>query len=83
MTCPACSEAEKKPRTSGGYTASCLSCQARMFAQSPQARDALLGYPEALQGAMRQIWPTQEQYRQGRLSVYRWIKLIDEAKEKQ
>jgi hypothetical protein len=54
-----------------------------MFAHSPQARDALLGYPEALQGAMRQIWPTQEQYRQGRLSVYRWIKLIDEAKEKQ
>jgi hypothetical protein len=83
MTCPACQDAQANPWLCGSYQANCLDCEARAFAQSPQARDALLGYPEALQGAMRQIWPTQEQYRQGRLSVYRWIKLIDEAKEKQ
>ncbi len=62
--------------------ANCPSCQARQFAHSPAARDAHLGYPEALQAAMRTVWPTAEKYRVGRLEVYLWSRLIDEAKAK-
>lgn len=82
MTCNACTEATANPWTSGAYMAECPSCQARQFAHSPQAKDALLGHPDALQGAMRTIWTTPEKYRQGRIETYRWMKLIDEARSK-
>jgi hypothetical protein len=83
MTCDACTEAESNPWTSGSYKASCPGCEARAFATSPQAKEALLGTPGPLQAAMRQFSGTQENYRQLRIEVYRWMKLIDEAREKE
>lgn len=80
--CYACSEAELHPRTYGGYRATCWQCDARMLAHSPAAKDALLGHPQALQAAMLKLWTSAEQYRRGRVEVHRWIRLIDDAKEK-
>jgi hypothetical protein len=83
VTCKACEEAEKNPWTNGSHMNGCLSCSARAFATSPQAKEALLGTPGPLQAAMRQFSGTQENYRQLRIEVYRWMKLIDEAREKE
>jgi len=80
IECHACKAAELASRTYGHYKSGCQSCEARALAASPQAHEALLGYPQALQAAMHLLWPTQEQYRLGRLEVYRWIKLVDSAK---
>lgn len=77
--CKSCQEAETRPKTHGGYQASCQSCNARMLAHSPAAREALLGYPGELQAAMLKLWPDPEQYRKGRIEVHRWVKLIDAA----
>jgi predicted nucleic acid-binding Zn-ribbon protein len=83
MNCSACEEAEKNPWTNGSYMNGCPSCSARAFATSPQAKEALLGTPGPLQAAMRQFSGTQENYRQLRIEVYRWMKLIDEARQKE
>lgn len=80
--CKACAAAELEPWTTGSYHALCLGCEARAFARSPQAKEALLGYPQELIGAMRRVWPGAEQYRLGRIEVYRWIRLIEEARSK-
>lgn len=80
--CKSCEAATASPWLSGRYQSGCPGCQARAFAQSPDAKDALLGHPGALVAAMRATWPTQEAYRVGRLAVYDWIKRIDEAKAK-
>lgn len=81
MTCEACTQAEASPWLCGSYMNGCPGCQARAFANSPDAKDALLGHPGALVAAMRQTWPNQEAYRVGRLAVYDWIKRIEQAKE--
>ncbi len=82
MSCKACEAAMNSPWLSGSYQAGCAGCQARAFARSPDAKEALLGHPGALIAAMRDTWKTQEAYRVGRLAVYDWIKRIDEAKGK-
>ena len=82
MSCEACTKAEASPWLCGSYMADCPSCQARAFAKSPDAKEALLGHPGALVAAMRSTWPNQEAYRVGRLAVYDWIRRIDEAKGK-
>lgn len=81
MSCVACQEAEKNAWTAGSYYINCDVCTARQLAHSPAAKDAHLGYPEALQAAMRVVFDTPEKYRLGRIAVYEWGKRINEAKE--
>jgi len=83
MNCKACAEAEASPWLCGSYFSGCRGCQARAFAKSPDAKDALLGFPGALQAAMRKIAPEQEDYRQLRIETFKWIARIDEAKAKE
>lgn len=84
--CKACEEAAERPRTSGSYYASCISCEARALVRSPQgsqaSKEAFLGYPGDLQALMLALWPLAEQYRRGRVEVHRWVRLIDDAKER-
>ena len=81
--CEACQEATERPRTCGSYSATCNSCTHRMLAHSPAAKDAMLGHPQELQAAMRQLSKTQEAYRQMRIGVYEWMRRMDEAKLQQ
>ena len=76
MTCIPCEIAEKRPRT-GHYGAYCANCHARALAQDPAAHKAQGGDPGPLQAAMRKLWPTNEQYRRGRLAVYGWMKKLE------
>jgi hypothetical protein len=72
MTCPGCTLAETDPTTPIKY-AGCIGCDARALATTQAAKDAMQGHPQQLQAAMRKVWPSASQYREGRLAVHRWI----------
>lgn len=71
--CESCERAKVNPNT-GRFSAGCLGCEARALARSPAALDAMQGHPQALQAAMRKVWPTQDGYRRGRIAVFQIIK---------
>jgi hypothetical protein len=62
MNCPACTEAEAHPLTSGAYISSCKECAARMLAHGPQhyeSRKASVmtpAYRDALQHIFGSDW---------------------------
>lgn len=74
--CPGCKLAEKDVRTPIKYS-HCLSCDARALAQTQEAKDAMLGHPQALQAVMRKLWVNPAQYRDGRVAVYKWWHAIN------
>jgi hypothetical protein len=79
MICPACAIAETNYRT-GHYQSGCVECQARALAQSPGMKRAMSHQgSEDNDAAMRKMWPELEQFRQGRIAVYKWWKRLQEA----
>lgn len=82
MTCPACTEAERNPWTCGSYRVDCQSCEARAIANSPEAH-ARARDPSLLQASMLKLWPEIEQYKRGRLEVWRWIGFIDKQRSEE
>lgn len=73
--CPGCREAENNPNTHVLYSG-CDECEARALAKTQEAKDAMLGHPQALQAAMRKLFPTKERYLAARIAVYKWHKRI-------
>lgn len=78
MSCPACTTAESDPTRGGLYHAACMSCQARMLANSPRAARAMAGDAAELQAAIASIW--QDDYAAGRAAVWEWIERINHRK---
>lgn len=73
--CASCARAEKNPKT-GRFTAGCLSCDGRALAQTQEAKDAMLGHPQALQAVLRRLYPSPDKYRAARVAAYEWIKRL-------
>lgn len=76
MSCHGCREAETNPHTHILYMG-CDSCEARALAKTQEAKDAMIGHPQALQAAMRKLWKTREKYQDGRIMVYKWFRLMN------
>lgn len=79
MTCPACAEVEAN-LLSGRYQTGCLECDARFLSKEPAMKNAMTYQGcEENEAAMRKKWPDVEQFRQGRIAVYKWWKRLQEA----
>ena len=80
--CKACEAATAAAWTCGITHANCQGCEARSIAHSPAAKEAKLGYPQDMELAARKIWPTKTACKRGWVEIWRWIELINEAREK-
>lgn len=75
MNCKACERASENVRT-GIYQANCIACEARSLAHGPEAKFRERD-PEALQAAMRLMWPEEAMYRKGRALLWQWIQKLE------
>jgi hypothetical protein len=76
MSCAGCVSAAANIQT-GIFGPDCLECSAPALAGGPYAYLAYeRGEPGELEAQMRAIWPTAEQFRRGRIAVYRIYGLL-------
>lgn len=77
-SCPDCDRASTNPRTSI-YSTGCISCEARALAQGTEATQRERD-PDALQAAMRKLWPVVSDYRRGRTLFWAWVAKLEASK---